>query len=42
MISKKTTVAFIVNPISGTHSKAALPGLIEQVLDRERFDYQIV
>ena len=42
MISKKTTVAFIVNPISGTHSKAALPEMIEQVLDGERFDYQIV
>jgi YegS/Rv2252/BmrU family lipid kinase len=35
-------VTFIVNPISGTRSKADLPELIEQTLDKERFDWRIV
>ena len=42
MIKKKKSVTFIVNPISGTGSKDALPDLVEQVLDKERFETQIV
>jgi len=42
MIAKKTSVTFIVNPISGTHSKEALPEIIEQTLNHERFDHRIV
>ena len=39
---KKTTITFITNPISGTQSKANVPTLIEEVIDKERFDYEIV
>ena len=38
----KKRVTFIVNPISGTHSKDELPDLIERVMDKEQFDCQIV
>lgn len=33
---------FILNPISGTHSKDAIPKIIDEVLDKDRFDYDIV
>ena len=42
MNETKMKVTFIVNPISGTRSKADLPELIEQTLDKERFDWRIV
>ena len=35
-------VTFIINPISGTHGKEELPSLIEQTLNKERFEYQII
>ena len=38
----KIRVTFIVNPISGTGSKSALPSLVEQTLDKERFETCIV
>ena len=38
MNKKKTTVTFIVNPISGTQSKDEIPSLIERQLDHDRFD----
>lgn len=37
----KRHVLFIMNPISGTASKAGIPDIIEAHLDRERFDYDI-
>ena len=37
----KKKIVFIINPISGTHSKEGIPALIESGLDRERFDYEI-
>ncbi len=39
---KKMTITFIVNPISGTHSKAELPELIESTLDANRFEWRII
>ena len=39
MVKKKIT--FILNPISGTTSKAGIPALIDEVLDKERFEYTI-
>ena len=41
MNGKKTNVTFIINPKSGTHSKEAIPGLIEDTLDKERFEWRI-
>lgn len=37
----KRKIVFILNPISGTTSKAGIPDLIEKVLDKEKFDYTI-
>ena len=34
----KKKIIFILNPISGTVSKAGIPGLIEERLDKEKFD----
>ena len=42
MKANKKSVVFLVNPISGTHSKKELPELIESVLDKELFDYRIL
>ena len=41
MTDKKLKIAFIVNPISGTGNKEKIPGLIEQILDKNLFDYSI-
>lgn len=35
-------ITFIINPISGTHSKDALPKLIEEHLDKGQFSYRIL
>lgn len=40
-MTKKKEIVFIVNPISGTHSKDEVPSLIEENLEKDRFDYQI-
>lgn len=37
----KKKITFILNPISGTVSKAGIPDLIEERLDKDRFDYCI-
>ena len=37
----KKKIIFILNPISGTLSKAGIPGLIEERLDKEKFDCRI-
>ena len=38
---KKKKITFILNPISGTHSKEEIPAMIEQILDKELFDTEI-
>ena len=40
-MNKKQKITFIVNPISGTSSKEHIPELIEEMLDHERFDYEV-
>ena len=37
----KKKIVFIINPISGTHSKDEIPDLIEKRLDHELYDYEI-
>lgn len=37
----KKKVVFILNPISGTISKTGIPDLIEERLDKDKFDYRI-
>ena len=37
----KKKILFIMNPISGTASKAAVPSLIDSSLDKELFEYEI-
>ena len=38
---KKKKITFILNPISGTHSKKEIPALIEETLDAELYDHEI-
>lgn len=38
----KKKIVFIMNPISGTMNKAAIPSLIERYLNHDCFDYEIV
>lgn len=42
MEERKKRITFIVNPISGTHSKDNIPQLIKQKLDHSQFDAQVV
>ena len=42
MKEKKTTITFIINPISGTSSKEDFPQIVGQLIDRDRFDVEIV
>ena len=37
----KRQITFIINPISGTHSKDEIPRIIEARLDKTQFDYEI-
>lgn len=37
----KLKIVFILNPISGTTSKAGIPHLIDTILDKDKFDYSI-
>ena len=41
MIDEKKKIVFIINPISGTVSKSGIPALVEQVIDKEKFSYEI-
>ena len=41
MIMDKKKIVFIINPISGTHSKEEIPNLIEKRLNHELYDYEI-
>ena len=40
-MSTKKRIIFIVNPISGTASKEHIPEQIAEVMDSERFDYEV-
>src|SRR3954471_5070535 len=40
-MSKKKAL-FIINPISGGKNKEKLPSLIDQILDKDKFDYEII
>ena len=40
-MEKKKEISFIINPISGTHSKEEIPKIIESVLDLEQFNYEL-
>lgn len=37
----KKKIVFIMNPISGTSSKAGIPKIIDNTLDKNRFDYEV-
>lgn len=37
----KKKAVFVINLISGTSDKAAIPGLIDMYLDKEKFEYEI-
>ena len=37
----KKKAVFVINLISGTSDKAAIPGLIDLYLDKEKFEYEI-
>lgn len=39
---EKKKIIFIMNPISGTVSKAGIPNLIDKYIDHDIFDYEIV
>ena len=40
-MKEKKRIVFILNPISGTHSKKEIPGLIDKLLDKEQFDHEL-
>ena len=40
-MSKKRSIIFIINPISGTHDKEEIPHLIDELLDTSRFKYEV-
>ena len=40
-MDKKRQITFIINPISGTHSKDEIPKIIETKLDKTQFDYEL-
>ena len=38
MIDTKQNVTFIINPISGTHDKDEIPAMIDETIDKSKFD----
>jgi len=38
----KKNIVFIMNPISGTAKKAGIPKIIEECLDKDKFDYSVI
>ena len=38
----KKKIIFIINPISGTVSKAKIPYYVEKYIDKDKFDYQFI
>ena len=41
-MKKKKNITFIINPISGTHSKDEIPNIIENALDMDQFSYKLL
>ncbi len=41
-MKKKKNITFIINPISGTHSKDEIPNIIENALDMDQFSYELL
>lgn len=41
-MGNRRSIVFILNPISGNHTKESIPGLIAETLDKEEFDYQVI
>jgi len=41
MATEKRKIVFILNPISGTTNKSGIPRLVEEVLDKDAFSYEI-
>jgi len=41
VMSNKTNLTFVMNPISGTVKKAGIPDIIAETLDHDRFSYRI-
>lgn len=42
MTTEKESILFLVNPKSGTNNKRVLPKLIENSIDKERFDFSVM
>ena len=40
-MDRKRSITFIVNPISGTHSKEDFPQQVDALLDAARYDYEV-
>lgn len=40
--NKKKQITFIANPISGTQSKEQIVGLVEKLIDRNKYDYEVL
>ena len=40
-MNQKRQITFIINPISGNHSKDVIPKIIDTRLDKELFDYEL-
>ena len=40
-MKEKKNITFIINPISGTHSKDEIPTIIETMLDKDQFTYEL-
>ncbi|MCR4582152.1 MAG: YegS/Rv2252/BmrU family lipid kinase [Prevotella sp.] len=41
-MTEKKKIIFVLNPISGTHSKEGMPALIDAHIDKAHIDYEIV
>lgn len=41
-MENKKQIIFIVNPISGTHNKTAILNLIDEKIDREKYEFKIL
>ena len=41
-MNERKKIAFIINPISGTQNKALIVKQIDELLDKERFELEII
>lgn len=37
----KEKILFIVNPISGHHDKSKFPSIVDELIDKDKYDYTI-